>query len=68
MSAEVEVSALPDCDFCADGTPAEFDGKTTIGPWANMCLHDFTKYGVGLDTGKGQRLILRKGQNDRSAE
>lgn len=31
------------------------DGKTTQGPWANMCPACFEKYGRGLGTGKGQR-------------
>jgi len=31
----IQVHELPECDFC--GAPAEYDDKTTHGPWANMC-------------------------------
>lgn len=61
MSTEVKVSHLPNCDLCErDGktVPAAYDGKTVFGPWANMCQDDFITYGVGLGTGRGQRLIL----------
>ena len=58
---EVIVSTLPNCDFNhSQTTKAEFDGKTTMGPWANMCEAHFGLFGVGLGTGKGQRLIVRE--------
>ena len=56
---EVEVSALPACDLHGDGTPALYDGKTVMGPWANMCQDHFDKFGVGLGTGRGQKLVVR---------
>lgn len=63
MSTEVEVAVLPDCIFCkerGETTPAEYDGKTQFGPWANMCDFHWRAFGVGrLGTGFGQRLILR---------
>jgi hypothetical protein len=58
MSVKVTVSELPQCDFCA-GT-AKYDGKTIHGPWANMCQQHFSRYGIGLGTGKGQELVLRQ--------
>jgi hypothetical protein len=30
------------------------DGKTCMGPWANMCMKCHRKYGMGLGTGLGQ--------------
>ena len=30
------------------------DGRTTMGPWANMCLLCARVYGVGIGKGKGQ--------------
>jgi hypothetical protein len=54
----VTVTALPTCDFC--GEPAHADGKTQMGPWANMCQLHFAFYGVGYGLGKGQRYVLRK--------
>jgi len=54
-------SANP-CAACAYDKPhgkAAYDGKTTMGPWAYMCGICFAKYGVGLGTGKGQKLVLR---------
>lgn len=55
---KVEVSELPKCDFC--GAPARYDGKTTSGPWGNMCLPCFGVHGIGLGLGRGQELILMK--------
>jgi hypothetical protein len=52
----VKVTHQPDCDFC--DIPAEYDGKTSLGGWANMCLNHFRQIGVGLGSGKGQKLVL----------
>jgi hypothetical protein len=61
MSEQVEVAVLPFCDFCGavHPTKAEYDGKTHTGPWANMCASHFFMYGIGLGTGRGQRLLLK---------
>ena len=37
---------------------AEYDGRTISGPWAYMCEECFVRFGVGLGTGKGQRLVI----------
>lgn len=58
MSDQVTVQSLPQCDMCGDGSAAEFDGATAFGPWANMCNRHFGQFGVGLGTGRGQRLVL----------
>lgn len=55
------VSQLPLCNFCEENgqkVKAEYDGRTQRGPWANMCAVHFGGFGVGLGTGKGQRLIV----------
>jgi hypothetical protein len=60
---EVRVPTIPECDICRHGqgraTPAIVDGKTTLGPWANMCEEHFDTFGLGLGLGIGQRLVLR---------
>ena len=53
---EVTVSQLPKCDFC--DKQATYDGKTTFGPWANMCEAHNWLHGIGLGVGRGQRLVL----------
>ena len=58
MAIEVTVAALPECDFCKDGTLANYDGKTALGPWGYMCDAHFCMYGIGVGTGYGQRLLL----------
>lgn len=63
MSDKVFVSSLPDCNF-HPGVKAAYDGKTVHGPWANMCEACFGSLGVGLGTGRGQRLVLR-GQDEK---
>lgn len=65
MSEQVTVAVIPPCDFHSNAivpsiVPAVVDGKTRMGPWANMCQAHFRQYGVGLGTGKGQQLILAK--------
>jgi hypothetical protein len=55
-TAETKVAKIPKCNIC--GEDAEYDGKTTMGPWAFMCQADFEFFGVGLGTGLGQRLVL----------
>jgi hypothetical protein len=49
------------CDLCkSQGLQVEavYDGKTVHGPWAYMCENHFGAMGVGLGTGRGQRLIV----------
>ena len=41
-------------DLC--GEPANYEGRTTMGPWAYMCESCFKKQGIGLGLGKGQKL------------
>ena len=63
------VDTLPDCDVCFSSRlpephfnleTARYDGATKpTGRWAYMCEEHFTAVGVGLGTGKGQKLILR---------
>lgn len=65
MSEQVYVAALPECDIHKyvkgkPGVPAAYDGATKGGPWANMCEECFAVEGVGLGTGRGQRLLLRE--------
>lgn len=50
---------LPACDLCGHGTKATYDAKTKQGPWGFLCKPCFDEHGVGLGTGKGQRLVLR---------
>ena len=49
------------CDICKEGDKerALYDGKTSTGPWAYMCRKHFRKYGTGLGTGLGQRLVYK---------
>lgn len=61
MSDTAYVEKLPLCNFCQQQgkkVNAEYDGRTTSGQWANMCALDFAAFGVGLGTGKGQRLVV----------
>jgi hypothetical protein len=58
MSTEVKVDRIPVCDVC-NTVPAAYDAKTAGGPWGYLCEGCFARHGVGLGTGRGQRLILR---------
>jgi len=64
----VIVPKLPKCDFCKEDptkddayndVDAEYDGATVMGPWAYMCGAHYSKYGMGLGLGVGQRLIVK---------
>jgi hypothetical protein len=59
---------VPQCDIHAKagalGIPARVNGKTTAGPWANMCLPCFREFGVGLGVGSGQEVLQDTGQED----
>lgn len=55
-------SGAKPCDICTMGEAggsgkASVDGKTRMGPWANMCPEHFMDFGVGLGVGMGQRLL-----------
>ena len=58
MSTQVQVSTLPSCDVCGNGTPAHYDAATTHGPWGFLCEQHFAAIGIGLGMGRGQRLVL----------
>lgn len=62
MSDEVQVRELPMCNICSTAK-ATYDGATKLGPWANMCPQCFAIHGVGLGTGRGQRLVVRNAQS-----
>jgi hypothetical protein len=58
----VEVTTIPDCNFCSDGTPGPYDFRTTLGGWANGCEAHWVEYRAHdeLGVGHGQLLIARK--------
>lgn len=44
------------CDLCQNKIAHQFiDGKTQMGPWANMCPNCFTVHGIQLGEGFGQK-------------
>jgi len=61
----VYVDKIPNCDFCAKRrgsiVDAKYDGKTVLGPWANMCQDCFNIFGMGrTGLGYGQELRLKE--------
>lgn len=51
------------CDLChGDIAKAFVDGRTAMGPWANMCIQCHAVHGVGLGLGKGQCYEWTPGQ------
>ncbi len=57
---EARVHPLPKCDFC--DKKAGYDFKTKHGPWAYGCEDCYNEHkvpGLGLGSGKGQRLIAQ---------
>lgn len=62
---EARVYNIPKCQFVHmhmhetdEGMPdAAYDFKTTLGAWAFGCESCFKLYGLGVGTGKGQRLV-----------
>ena len=47
------------CDICERPLKGKFiDGKTSMGPWANMCVSCHSHLGFGLGTGRGQLYDL----------
>ena len=61
MGDSVKVSSLGKCDFCE--RTSHYDAKMYTGPWAYLCEQHFRAWGVGLGTGRGQRLILDDGSD-----
>jgi hypothetical protein len=66
MSDSVKMSVIPPCDLCGhfvsqgkqfETKPAAYDAATIMGSWAYLCEEHFASYGLGLGTGRGQRLI-----------
>ena len=54
----VVVDRIPDCDFCANGTPGPYDFATQQGPWANGCIVHWKTHRRGpLGAGSGQLWI-----------
>lgn len=62
MSESIVVSSLPNCDICLSHkieTVASYDALTIYGPWGYLCDEHFQTHGIGLGTGRGQKLILK---------
>lgn len=55
----IVVPSIPTCDVCKSA-PAYADGRTTMGPWANMCKACFDQIGTGLGLGVGQQLLTEE--------
>lgn len=56
-----KMKVYPSCNMCDGRGNARYDGKTILGTWAYMCPPCFKRYGMGLGTGKGQKI--RIGEN-----
>ena len=54
---EVQVTTLPNCDFCEREQVAEYDAQTTTGSWANMCPECFKRHGKGWINNRRGRLL-----------
>lgn len=68
MAEVVEVAELPKCNWCCE--LAEYDFKTSMGPWGNGCQEHyvaFRAYG-NLGTGRGQRLVVPEGDGETRRE
>jgi len=60
----IEIDRMPLCDLCAQEgirSLAKYDGKTIYGSWAYMCERHFKEQKANLGLGKGQELIMKKG-------
>lgn len=65
---ETVVEVRPNCDFCKERgneVKADYDGRTVFGSWAYMCQLHFGLFGVGLGLGIGQRLLEKRGNDNR---
>lgn len=55
-ATESYLGTVEACDICTRPITAVFiDGKTAMGPWANMCVICHAGNGGKLGTGRGQR-------------
>lgn len=46
------------CDVCGSGDlNVIYDARTRMGCWATLCDSCYKRYGVGLETGNGQKYI-----------
>ena len=53
----VIVTEIPDCNFCADGTPGPYDFATRMGPWANGCEAHWSQHRASPDLGVGKAQL-----------
>lgn len=58
MTDTVYIDRPRKCDMAPCENTATYDGRTIMGPWANMCDRHFAEFGDGLGTGRGQRMIV----------
>ncbi len=56
-------SSPDNCQLCGKPLTTEFvDGKTSMGPWAMMCIECHNESGYGLGVGVGQKYRYAGGQ------
>ena len=60
MKAKKWIGTPPtQCVICKAEITSEFvDGRTELGPWANMCMNCHETIGLGLGLGYGQHYKL----------
>jgi len=59
---EINISEFPNCQVCKENginRKAKYDARSRHGWWAYMCESHYDQIGIGLGTGKGQKLILK---------
>lgn len=64
---QVYVTALPKCDICGKAD-AHYDGKTRLGPWANMCDGCYGIHGTKASTLTNEFVVGEAPERDRHAE
>ena len=49
------------CDICGVDCNSSvfYDGETRMGPWAGMCESCFSRFGVGVGYGSGQKYLMK---------
>lgn len=66
VEAKAWIGTMPEkCDLCGLKLKTQkfwVDGRTRMGPWANMCPRCFEQNGVGLGLGAGQKYDTKTGK------
>lgn len=61
----IQINELPKCNIPQCNKTADYDEKTRMGPWANLCKEHHKIYGVGIGSKLEKQVKIAAAKTDK---